>query len=161
MIMPKKSNIILILIFLLLFFIVADYTLAVDCNVKDAGKEGLWKGIERCRDCGDCSLNNFVQLTVNVAQWILGVTGSLALLAFVYGGVLFLVSAGSSERVNKAKQVIIGAVIGVVIVFASYMIIGFIFQALGIDCAGNNAWSRTGWFNSCPMTQQRALDNVR
>lgn len=107
----------------------------------------LWDKIT-CRGEGNCELKDFAQLTVNVAQWILGVTGSLTLLAFVYGGVLFLISAGSSERITKAKQAIVGAVIGLIIVFASYMIIGFVFKALGVLPGQPNAWSQTGWFNT-------------
>jgi len=109
----------------------------------------LWDKIG-CRENGDCQLKDFAQLAVNVAGWILGVTGSLTLIAFVYGGVLFLISAGSSERVNKAKQVIVGAVVGLVIVFASYMIIGFVFKGLGVNlCGESNAWAQTGWFGQC------------
>lgn len=80
---------------------------------------------------GDYSLNDFVQLAVNVSEKILGLVGSLALLAFVYGGIVFLISGGSSEKVEKGKQILIGAVIGLVIVFASYMIIQFTMDALG------------------------------
>ncbi|MEA3398725.1 MAG: pilin [Patescibacteria group bacterium] len=109
----------------------------------------LWsKGtLLACKASGDCQLNDFMQLAVNASGWLLGITGSLALLALVYGGVIFLISGGSSERVNKAKQIIIGAVIGVVIVFLSYTIIGFAFKALGIDVGTGNAWSNSNWFN--------------
>lgn len=82
-------------------------------------------------NCGNYSLNDFIQLAVNVSNKILGLVGSLALLAFVYGGVVFLISGGSSEKVEKGKQILIGAVIGLVIVFASYMIIQFTMDALG------------------------------
>ena len=98
-----------------------------------------------CISDGNCQLNDFAKVAVNVASWILGVTGSLALLAFIYGGALFLISSGSSEQVNKGKQAIVGAVIGLVIVFTSYMIIGFVFRAIGADVDGT-AWAQTGWF---------------
>jgi len=65
---------------------------------------------------------------------------------FIYGGIMFLVSAGSSEKVQQAKQIIIGAVIGLVIVFASYTIIQFVFTALEIPNAGNGGWATVNWF---------------
>lgn len=82
-------------------------------------------------NCGDYSLNDFVQLAVNVSKTILGLVGSLALLAFVYGGIVFLISGGSSEKVEKGKQILIGAVVGLVIVFMSYTIIQFTLDAFG------------------------------
>lgn len=81
--------------------------------------------------CGNYQLNDFVRIVVKVSQIILGLTGSLALLAFIYGGVMFLISAGNKERVEQAKKIIIGAVIGLIIVFASFIIINFIMTGLG------------------------------
>jgi hypothetical protein len=93
---------------------------------------------------GNYTLNEMFQTVINVAEWIWGIAGSLALLAFVYGGIMFLISGGSSEKVAKAKQIIIGATLGLVIVFVSYIIIGFIFTALGIPEAKN--WATSNWF---------------
>ncbi|MFC1678392.1 hypothetical protein ACFLZ9_01495 [Patescibacteria group bacterium] len=84
-----------------------------------------------CKDSGSCELSDLAQLAISIARWILGIVGSLALLAFVYGGVLFLISGGNRETVQKGKQVMIGAVIGLAIVFASYLIVGFVLQAMG------------------------------
>ncbi len=88
------------------------------------------------------SLDGFIQVAIAVAAWILGITGSLALLFFIYGGFMFLISAGSSERVTKAKQIIIGAVIGVIIVLTSFMIINFIIESL----TGSNEINGKEWF---------------
>jgi len=94
-------------------------------------------------NCGNYSANDFLLIGIEVAKWILGITGSLTLLAFIYGGVLFLISAGNKEMVGKAKKVMIGAVVGMAIVFLSYTIIGFVFNALGIKDAG---WESSNWF---------------
>ncbi len=96
--------------------------------------------------CGDYELDDFAAIVVRISQIILGVTGSLALLFFIYGGVMFLISGGSSERVATARSIIVGAVVGIFIVFTSYMIIGFVFKATGADTSGT-AWSRTDWFS--------------
>lgn len=92
---------------------------------------------------GDYTINDFITLAVRVAELIWAISGSLALLAFVYGGVLFLISAGSSDKVTKARQAITGAVIGLAIVFGSYAIVYFIMQNIfGITA---NPMS-SGWF---------------
>jgi hypothetical protein len=86
--------------------------------------------------CGNYTLNDGVRLMVNVAQWILGIVGSLALLMFVIGGFMFLISGGSAKNVEKGKDIIISAVIGLIIVFCSYMIITFSMQAMGLNWSG-------------------------
>ncbi|PIT94513.1 hypothetical protein COT98_03300 [Candidatus Falkowbacteria bacterium CG10_big_fil_rev_8_21_14_0_10_39_9] len=88
--------------------------------------------------CGNYTLNDGVQLMVNVAHFILGIVGSLALLMFVIGGFMFLISAGNSKSVDKGKQIVIGAVIGLIIVFCSYMIIQFSMSALGLKWLGDS-----------------------
>ncbi|MFA7365043.1 MAG: hypothetical protein WCZ12_01625 [Patescibacteria group bacterium] len=79
---------------------------------------------------GDYELNDVLRVGVRVTKIILGVVGSLALLFFVYGGIMFLISAGSSDKVSKAKGIIVNAVIGLAIVFLSYLIVQFVMNAL-------------------------------
>lgn len=91
--------------------------------------------------CGDYQLNDFMALAIKFSKFLLGITGSLALLAFVVGGMIFLISAGSSEKVETAKKIITGAVIGIFIVFTSYIIIGFVFKSLGVE----SNWFESTW----------------
>jgi len=97
----------------------------------------LTKGIipEKCRQQGikptdydnkECGFIAFLQLFINISQFILGIVGSLALLFFVYGGITFLTSAGSAERIAQGKRTLIAAVIGIAIVMGSYVVINFI-----------------------------------
>jgi hypothetical protein len=113
------------------------------CKPKTSAGTGI---LPAGADKGDYTLNDFIQLAVNISKWLLGITGSLALLAFIYGGVVFLISAGNTEMVAKGKKIIIGAVIGLVIVFASYTIIQFTMDALGIEKAEGGKWSTSNWF---------------
>ena len=85
-----------------------------------------------CIKTGDCKMNDFVKLALGASKMILGISGSAALLFFVYGGVTFLISGGSQEKVTKGKQIIIGSVIGLFIIFGSYTIINFTLEAMGI-----------------------------
>jgi hypothetical protein len=87
-------------------------------------------------DSGNYTLNDAMQLGVNVSQLILGIVGSLALLMFIIGGLMFLVSGGNSQTVETGKKILIGAVIGLAIVFASYLIIQFSMQAMGLNWRG-------------------------
>lgn len=97
---------------------------------------------------GSYELNDFIGLAVKVATIIWAISGSIALLMFVYGGVLFLISSGNSQIVERAKKTIIGAVIGLAIVFGSYAIVYFIMiNVLGVKVGGAVANPFTsGWF---------------
>jgi len=91
---------------------------------------------ENNKASGNYTLNDILQTGVNVAQWILGIVGSLTLLMFIYGGFMLLISGGNSESVTKGKKIIMGAIIGLIIVFSSYLIIEFSLSALGLSFSG-------------------------
>lgn len=68
-----------------------------------------------------------------VINAVLGVVGSLALLMFVYGGFTWMLAAGNSERIEKGKNIIIWAVLGLVVIFSAYAIVNFVLTgALGL-----------------------------
>jgi|GEM_PF-348262 hypothetical protein len=102
---------------------------------------------------GNYTLNDIMTIVINVSGWILGIVGSLALLMFVYGGFMFLISAGSSDKIGQAQKILVAAVIGLIIVFSSYMIIRFVAQAVGVDWQGGKilpATSSTGGSGTIP-----------
>lgn len=76
-------------------------------------------------DCGTCNMCDmigmFVSLSTLITQWASGVI----LFTLVLGGFFMLISAGSSERVEKGKQIIIGSVIGLVLILTGYIIVNF------------------------------------
>ncbi len=69
-------------------------------------------------------------------QSILGVTGSVALLMFVYGGFLFLVSAGEPNKVKTGKEVMKYAALGLIIIVGAYTIVRAIVSALESGTVG-------------------------
>ena len=88
---------------------------------------------------GNYTLNDILIIAIGASRWILGIVGSLTLIMFIYGGFTFLVSAGSSDKVGQAKKIIVAAVIGLLIVFSSYLIIKFALASLGLNWNGQAA----------------------
>lgn len=86
---------------------------------------------------GDYELSDILTIIIGASRWILGIVGSLTLVMFIYGGFTFLISAGSKEKIEKARKIIVAAIIGLIIVFASYVIIQFVLKTLGLDWKGN------------------------
>lgn len=68
------------------------------------------------------------EIVGNVIQYAMGFIGALALLVFVYGGFLWLTSQGAADKIQKGKNAMIYAAIGLVIVFSSYALVRFAFQ---------------------------------
>ncbi|MEK7103286.1 MAG: pilin [Patescibacteria group bacterium] len=68
-----------------------------------------------------------IGLIINIA---LGLSGSIALLLFVYGGILWMTSAGDKAKVTKGIDTMIWAAIGMAVVFASAAIVRFLLTSL-------------------------------
>lgn len=132
----KKTASRLLVLFISISIFVSSFSicraLSVVENIDCAKTGGAYK---------DCKLSDFVKVAINISQIILSLVGILSLLAFIYGGVMFLISGGSSERVTKAKQILLGATIGLVIVFTSYMIIKFALTVMGYP----SDWTKGIW----------------
>ncbi|MCH7759516.1 peptidoglycan-binding protein [Patescibacteria group bacterium] len=86
-----------------------------------------------CACCGDCTLNNFLGLGVNLANIILKYLGVVALVLFIFGGVIWITSGGSSEKVQRGKKIISGSVIGMAIVIGAFLIIRVFTDLLGVE----------------------------
>ncbi|MCK4919009.1 MAG: TrbC/VirB2 family protein [Candidatus Pacebacteria bacterium] len=60
---------------------------------------------------------------VNMANWLLGFVGLIAVLMVIYGGFLYLTSAGDDTRAENGKKTISYALIGLVIAGFAYAIV--------------------------------------
>lgn len=78
-----------------------------------------------CRDKGQCTLEDILQVGVNIGVLILGISGSVVLLIFVYGGYMWVTAAGDAGRVKTGRDSMVGAVVGLAIVFGAYAAITF------------------------------------
>ena len=75
------------------------------------------------------NINDFIARIIN---YLLGMIGSVALVLFIYGGFLWMTSAGRAEAVAKGQKIIVWATIGMAIVFTSYILVKFFMK----DIAG-------------------------
>lgn len=75
---------------------------------------------------GDGSLRSIVLKIVNFALTFLGL---LAVVMVIYGGFLYVSSAGNEENVGKAKKILLYAAIGIVIIIASFALVNTILGA--------------------------------
>ena len=57
--------------------------------------------------------------------------GAIMFLLVVYGGAMWMTASGNSEKIDKAKNIIVWAALGVVVMLSSYLIVNFVFTNLG------------------------------
>jgi len=85
-----------------------------------------------CYCCGDCGFNDIVGIFLNAADFLFGILGALALLFFIYGGLVWLTSGGSAGQIDKGKKILLGAVIGMLLALGAWLIVKFLVTALGV-----------------------------
>ena len=71
------------------------------------------------------------QLIGKVISAVMALVGSLALLMFVYGGLLWMTSAGSADKVSKGKNILMWSAIGLIVIFSSYALVKFSLETIG------------------------------
>jgi hypothetical protein len=76
---------------------------------------------------GGTSIQSVIGRAIN---GVMGVVGSLALLMFVYGGLLWMTSGGSQDKVKKGKDIILWSAIGMVVIFGAYALTQFVITTL-------------------------------
>ena len=69
---------------------------------------------------GTDSIETFVGRSIRI---VLSMAGIAAFLMFIWGGILWMTSAGSADRVQKGKDTLIWATIGLVVLFSAYAIV--------------------------------------
>lgn len=82
-------------------------------------------------DCGNVTI--FLDLMLRVVNYLFGIIGGVALMFFVYGGFMFILSSGNAERVEKGKGIILAAVLGIVIAFSGYALVKFVGDSVGLE----------------------------
>ncbi len=89
-----------------------------DCAIKqpDKGTEGLSSYIWK--------------IVLNVIEIAMMLVAYLSVIFIIYGGVMYIISAGSADGVKKAKSSITNAIIGLVISILAIAVVEFVFSKL-------------------------------
>lgn len=107
---------------------------------------GLCTGAELKFDAngeGDCSgsedasnkLNDIIKTTINVVSVIVGV---VAVVMIIFGGLKYITSGGDSGNVSSAKNTIIYAIVGLVVVALAQFIVKFVLDKAVNGNGGGN-----------------------
>jgi hypothetical protein len=93
-------------------------------------EQGLCGGSNLTFTSGNCDdndatnrLNNIIKTIINVVSIVVGV---VAVIMIVFGGLKYITSGGESSNVSSAKNTIIYAIIGLVVVALAQFIVRFV-----------------------------------
>jgi len=126
----KKTYIVLAVV--LVIFLSADFCQAAflkdDTNLKIGGYANV-AGHNGGYDTSTGNIYSLIQTVINASLSIIGV---LLLIYMLYAGYNWMTAQGEEEKVEKAKDTLTRAIIGLIIVVGAYAIWNFIFNSLFI-----------------------------
>jgi hypothetical protein len=97
-------------------------------------------------------------IIVNIIRVALGFLGIVAIGLIIYGGFLWMTASGNEQQIDKAKKVLISAIIGLLIILSAFGIATFVLNSLSKaigttssnnDSGNNNLQNTTSEGGSC------------
>jgi hypothetical protein len=80
-----------------------------------------------------CTLCHFFVMIEKIYEFLLfRIAPVVAVLMFVIGGAMFLVSSGNPQTISTARRIITSVLIGLVVIYGSYFFVGLILQSIGL-----------------------------
>ncbi len=89
-----------------------------------------------------------------IINWILGIVGLLLTIVIIYGGWTYMTAAGNEDKARKAKSILTYAIIGITIIFASWIIVNYLISAFSVDqgsCGSKNVDDWDYGFENCDI----------
>jgi len=83
-------------------------------------------GIDKARGIDATVKSDFETTFTAFLNYFIGFLGLLVVAMFIYAGVIFVTAQGETEQIEKAKKIILWAVVGLLIVMLSFVIVSTI-----------------------------------
>lgn len=105
------------------------------------------KGLVKCGNTGQpfCRMCDIIIGMNVIIKYAMGIAVFVALAAITIGGVMYIVSAGDQGMTTNAKEVMKNAGIGIVIIFAAWLIVNYTMVLIGTN--DKFGITQTGWNN--------------
>jgi hypothetical protein len=80
-------------------------------------------------DCsaGTTTVEGVIGTVINVLSWVIGI---IAVIMVIVGGLKYITSSGDSNNVNSAKNTILYAIVGLVVVALAQVIVRFVLKKI-------------------------------
>jgi len=127
----KIKKILIFFSLLVVVFAVAHFALALDV------------GLDKVAGTGLSAVNDPRIIAAKIIRIVLGFLGIIAIGLIIYAGWLWMSAGGEEEKIEKAKKILIGALIGMVICLASFAIASFIISKI-LEATGSGSGGGDG-----------------
>jgi hypothetical protein len=97
-------------------------------------------------DC-PCQLCHLFVLLNKIINFVLfKLVPPLAVFMLVVGGVMFLFASGSPGTLEQAKKILTAVIMGLIIIYGAWMIVGMFLSAIGLSDVGIGLVGPDKWF---------------
>lgn len=100
-----------------------------------------------------CTLCHFFILITMIVNFVLfKLTAPLALLMLIIGGAMFMLAAGNPSTITQARKLIASVLIGIVIIYSAYFLVGVFLQSVGLATWTTTIYEKWWDASSGPFT---------
>ena len=87
-----------------------------------------------------------------IVDFVIALSIIIAVLLIVVGGIMYITSAGNPGRVGKAQSIITSTLIGLLIIFAAWLLVNTVFSFLNLSDFSLQFTGPGKWFMvNCPV----------
>ena len=86
----------------------------------------IYAQLGSCSDLGLPCVEGDKSALQNILSTVFLVIGAIAVIVIVYGGLRYVLSAGTPDETKKAKDIIVYAIVGLVVSLSAFTIVNFV-----------------------------------
>lgn len=127
----KLFVLMLLTIIVSLTFISANNSLALSCsvNLKPSSKLALQGATELGGSCSGKTITAPGGLVTTIVNIITYVAGVIVIFMIIFAGFRYITSTGDANKVNSAKNTLLYAIVGIIIIVMAQVIVHYIINA--------------------------------
>lgn len=76
-------------------------------------------------DPANLELNSFSNTIVTLTNWAIGLSGTVALIYMLWGGLTYLTAGGDDGKTQKGKETITWSVVGFLVIVGAYALVKY------------------------------------
>ena len=95
-------------------------------------KKPFGAGLETVSDQAGLSSTSVPAIIGSVIKVILGVSGTVALIFIIWGGIQWMISKGDTTKIGSARKLMTSGMIGIAIIAAAYAITDFVIKQITV-----------------------------
>lgn len=104
-------------------------TPALAASTSICSNPGISQEIKAASGCGGGG-GNLASVIQNILNVVIGLSGIIAVIFIVVGGISFITSSGDAGKIKKAKDTVLYAVIGLIVCALAFVIVNWVVGSL-------------------------------